>query len=70
LISTAKADEFTQFAQALGGGLTLARYIFTIHLPQNLSIIMRYAGPGTFWTDLPKNSDVLKRASEAKILSK
>lgn len=68
LMKRAKADEFTQFTQALGSGHTLARYTFTQNLPKDLKIMLRYAGPGTFWTDMNPGRSGLQRAANAKIL--
>ncbi|MEM1009137.1 MAG: SPFH domain-containing protein, partial [Myxococcota bacterium] len=61
MLKRAKADEFVQFTQALGSGKALAHYTFTRNLRKNLRIQLRYAGPGTFWTDL-KNTTTLQKA--------
>lgn len=68
MLKRAKADEFIQFAKALGSGKALARYTFTKNLPKNLKIMLRYAGPGTFWTDMNNNA-AFRNAANAKILS-
>lgn len=66
----AKADRFVQFAKALGSAKALAQYSFTRNLRKDLQIMMRYAGPGTFWTDMPRNGNILNRAANAKILQR
>ncbi len=69
MLKSSKADEFVQFAKALGSGQALARYTFTQNLPKDLKIMLRYAGPGTFWTDM-NGKGGLNSAANAKILSK
>ncbi len=66
MLKKAKSDEFFQFAKALGSGKTLANYIFTKKLSKNLKVMLRYAGPGTFWTDMSKG--MMQQAANGKIL--
>ena len=70
MMKTARADEFFQFAKALGGGENLVRYNFTRYLSNDLKIMLRYAGPGTFWTDMSDKAKLLQQAASAKILKK
>jgi regulator of protease activity HflC (stomatin/prohibitin superfamily) len=48
----AEADRFQKMVQAMGDPEAYANYIFAMKLPDDLKIYLRYAGPGTFWTDL------------------
>jgi regulator of protease activity HflC (stomatin/prohibitin superfamily) len=57
MLQAARADLFVQNVQALGSPAAYANYIFATGLREDLELVLRYAGPGTFWTDLP---DVLK----------
>lgn len=68
MLKRAKADKFAQFARALGSPEALANYIFTKNLRSDLRIMLRYAGPGTFWTDMSRSGDMLNKAASAKII--
>jgi len=64
----AEADRFTQVVKAFGTPEAYTRYMFAQGLPPNFTIILRYAGEGTFWTDMPKEFKSLERAASMKIL--
>jgi regulator of protease activity HflC (stomatin/prohibitin superfamily) len=64
----AEADELTQNIAALGQPQDYARYIFARNLPEDIKIFLRYAGPGTFWTDLPVGAKNLEKMAAMKIL--
>jgi hypothetical protein len=68
LTKKARADKFVQFAKALGSSKALVKYTFTKNLRKDLTISIRYAGPGTFWTDMGKSNKILRNAANAKIL--
>jgi len=70
MMQKAEADRFQKNVQAIGDPEAYANYIFATKLSDDLKIHMRYAGPGTFWTDLPANSKVLEDAANRKILEK
>lgn len=70
LLKRAEADRFKQNVAAMGDNpAAYADYVFAQGLPADLRIDVRYAGEGTFWTDLPfgKDSTVLDAAAR-KIL--
>lgn len=69
MLKTAEADKLRQNIRALGGAKAYTNYIFTQNLPPNFRIFIRYAGPGTFWTDLPKGLKSVEKAASLKILS-
>jgi len=70
LVQKAEADKFQKNVQALGDPEAYANYIFATKLPDDLKIYLRYAGPGTFWTDLPPGARALEDAAARKILEK
>lgn len=70
MMQKAEADRFQKNVSAMGDPDAYANYIFAIKLPDDLKIHLRYAGPGTFWTDLPANSKVLEDAANRKILER
>jgi regulator of protease activity HflC (stomatin/prohibitin superfamily) len=61
MLQAARADRFTQNVQALGSPTAYANYLFATGLRSDLQVVLRYAGAGTFWTDLPS---VLKTPQE------
>ncbi len=65
---TAQADELAQNIEALGSPEDYARYIFARSLPEDIKIFLRYAGPGTLWTDLPAAAADLERLAAMRIL--
>ncbi len=66
----AEADRFTQVVKAFGTSEAYTRYMFAQSLPSNFTVVLRYAGEGTFWTDLPKEFKGLERAASMKILKR
>jgi hypothetical protein len=66
----AEADRFQKNVGALGDPEAYANYIFATKLPDDLKIFLRYAGPGTFWTDLPGGMKSLEDAAARKILER
>jgi len=66
----AEADRFQKNVNALGDPDAYANYIFATKLPDDLKIYLRYAGPGTFWTDLPGGLKSLEDAAARKILER
>jgi regulator of protease activity HflC (stomatin/prohibitin superfamily) len=53
MAQAARADRFVQNVQALGTPAAYVNYVFATGLREDLQVVLRYAGPGTFWTDLP-----------------
>jgi len=70
LLQKAEADRFQKNVSAIGDPEAYANYIFATKLPDDLKIHLRYAGPGTFWTDLPPGGKLLEEAANRKILEK
>lgn len=70
LTQKAEADRFQKNVNALGDPEAYANYIFATKLPDDLKIFLRYAGPGTFWTDLPGGMKSLEDAAARKILER
>jgi hypothetical protein len=70
MMQKAEADRFQKNVQAIGDPEAYANYIFATKLPDDLRIHLRYAGPGTFWTDLPSGSRMLEDAANRKILER
>jgi regulator of protease activity HflC (stomatin/prohibitin superfamily) len=70
MMQKAEADRFQKNVQAIGDPEAYANYIFATKLPDDLKIHLRYAGPGTFWTDLPSGSRMLEDAANRKILER
>jgi hypothetical protein len=68
LLQTARSDELAQSIAALGTPEDYARYIFATNLPPELKIFLRYAGPGTLWTDLPEIAKNAEKLAALKIL--
>lgn len=64
----AQADRLKQNVEAIGGPAAYANYIFATGLPADFQVTIRYAGPGTFWTDLPAGAKSLGDAATMKIL--
>ena len=54
----------------MGSPAAYANYAFAKGLPDDLKIWVRYAGPGTFWTDLPAGAKAIEEAAARKILEK
>jgi hypothetical protein len=67
-LEKARADELTQNIEALGTPDDYARYIFTKGLPDDMKIYLRYAGVGTFWTDVPAAAKSMEKLAAMKIL--
>lgn len=70
LLQKAEADRFQKNVTAIGDPEAYADYIFATKLPEDLKIQLRYAGPGTFWTDLPPGGRTLEEAATRKILER
>lgn len=70
MMQKAEADRFQKNVAAIGDPEAYANYIFATKLPDDLKIHLRYAGPGTFWTDLPSGSRMLEDAANRKILER
>ncbi|MBI3854214.1 MAG: hypothetical protein HY293_00835, partial [Planctomycetes bacterium] len=70
MLQKAEADRFQKNVTAIGDPEAYANYIFATKLPEDLKIHMRYAGPGTFWTDLPPGARTLEDAATRKILER
>jgi regulator of protease activity HflC (stomatin/prohibitin superfamily) len=70
MLQKAEADRFQKNVSAIGDPEAYANYIFALKLPEDLKIHLRYAGPGTFWTDLPPGSKTLEEAAARKILER
>jgi hypothetical protein len=70
LMKKAEADRFQKNVAAMGNPEAYANYIFASKLPDDLRIHLRYAGPGTFWTDLPPGARMLEEAAARKILER
>lgn len=68
MMQKAEADRFQKNVGAIGDPEAYANYIFATKLPDDLRIHLRYAGPGTFWTDLPAGAKLLEDAANRKIL--
>jgi regulator of protease activity HflC (stomatin/prohibitin superfamily) len=67
-IEKAKANRLEQMVQAMGDPVAYANYIFAQGLPKNFRVFLRYAGEGTFWTDLPAEAKSLEKLAGMKIL--
>lgn len=73
LLKKAEADRFKQNVGAMGNNPgAYANYIFALGLPADLRIDVRYAGEGTFWTDLPfgRDSTILDAAARKTLTEK
>ncbi|MBI3269935.1 MAG: hypothetical protein HYZ53_12990 [Planctomycetes bacterium] len=72
LLREAESDKLRQSVDAIGGPAVYANYIFATGLPPDFQVVIRYAGPGTFWTDLPGTAGGkgLESAASLKILEK
>jgi regulator of protease activity HflC (stomatin/prohibitin superfamily) len=70
LLQKAEADKFRRNVEALGDPEAYASYIFATQLPADLKVQMRYAGPGTLWTEAPPGSRALEDAALKKFLEK
>jgi hypothetical protein len=68
LTNQAEAERFQQYVQILGGPGNYNRYMFAEQLPEDLSLGIFHAGPGTLWTDLKGFEQILlgKQAAEAE----
>jgi regulator of protease activity HflC (stomatin/prohibitin superfamily) len=69
-LQRAEADRFQKNVGAIGDPEAYANYIFATKLPEDLRIHLRYAGPGTFWTDLPAGAKTFEEAASRKILER
>jgi len=70
MMQKAEADRFQKNVTAMGDPEAYANYIFATKLSDDLKIHLRYAGLGTFWTDLPPGAKGLEDAANRKILEK
>ncbi len=67
----ADAKRFELLVKAFGGAEAFNLVTFAESLPTDLNIEYRYAGPGTFWTDIPKgekNDKAINDLAAKKIL--
>jgi len=64
----AEADRLKQLAQALGTPGIYASDEFVRNLPQDFSIVLRYAGEGMLWTDMGKAAASLNDLAAIKVL--
>lgn len=67
-LGEAEADKLKQSVDAIGGPAVYANYQFANNLPETFKVFIRYAGPGTFWTDLPAGAKAINDAASLKIL--
>ncbi len=70
MLQKADADRFAQNVKAIGSPQAYANYVFAKNLSDDLKIWVRYAGPGTFWTDVPAGAKALEEAAAKKILER
>ena len=68
LANEAEADRLKQNVDAIGGADAFANFQFANNLPADFKVYIRYAGPGTFWTDMPAGAKSLRDAADMKIL--
>lgn len=68
LVQEAEADRFSQIVKAFGSPEAYTRYMFAQGLPDDFRVTLRYAGPGTLWTDLPSELKALEKAAAMRIL--
>ena len=68
LTNEAEADRLKQNVDAIGGAEAYAQFQFANNLSKEFKVFLRYAGPGTFWTDLPAGAKGLQDAATLKIL--
>lgn len=68
LTAEADADRLKQNVDAIGGAAAYANFQFASNLPETFKVFIRYAGPGTFWTDASGGSKALQEAATLKIL--
>ncbi len=69
MVKEAESDLFRLNVQALGSARAYELYIFSKNLPDSIKLILRYAGEGTFWTDLPEVMKQVKNLSSFEILN-
>ena len=70
LLQEAEADRFTQIVRAFGTPEAYTRYVFAQGLPNDFNVRLRYAGPGTLWTDLPQDLQALEKAAAMDVLER
>jgi len=70
LTNEAEADRLKQNVDAIGGADSYAHFQFAQNLPADFKVFIRYAGPGTFWTDLPAGAKGLQDTAAMTILNK
>lgn len=68
IVKEAESDLFRLNVQALGSARAYELFIFARNLPDSIKLILRYAGEGTFWTDLPEVMKNIKNFSSFKIM--
>jgi hypothetical protein len=56
LIEEAKADRFRLAVQAFGTPQAYNNWIFATGMPDDVELQLLYAGPGTLWTDMNRQS--------------
>ncbi len=62
------AQLLRQNVDAIGGAGAYSNFQFASNLSDSFKVFIRYAGPGTFWTDLPAGAKGLGDAADLKIL--
>ena len=65
----AEADKLVQNIKAIGSAEAYTLYTFASSLSDKMQIFIRYAGQGTFWTDLPEHLKKVEKMAGFKILS-
>ena len=65
----AEADKLVQNIKAIGSAEAYTLYTFASNLSDKMQIFIRYAGQGTFWTDLPDHLKKVEKMAGFKILS-
>lgn len=68
MIQEEQSNLFKLNVEALGSSRAYELYTFAMRLPEGIKLILRYAGEGTFWTDLPDVMKDVKNLSSFKIL--
>ncbi|MBI4866366.1 MAG: hypothetical protein HY816_05390 [Candidatus Wallbacteria bacterium] len=68
LAREAAADALKQNVDAIGGAAAYSNYQFANKLSSSFNVFIRYAGPGTFWTDLPAGAKNLSGMADLKVL--
>ncbi len=57
MVEEAKADRFRLAVEAFGTPQAYNNWIFATGLPDDVTLQLLYAGPGTLWTDIDKSGN-------------